>query len=94
MEKCGELIAKTYAVVKFHVDNVYSEVPLSWLTLEGSKQLCFWPPRTINAKLLITNYTNPDIDTWDLYEVDVIKYCSKYLWHSYLEYMPCYVCLF
>lgn len=81
MENHGEI--KTYAVVKFLVDNLYSEVPVSWLTLEDNKQLCLWPPRTTNAKLLIANYISPNVETWNLYEVDIIKYCSKYLLLTY-----------
>lgn len=80
MENQGEFIVKTYAVVKFLIDSLYSEVPISWLTREDNNQLCYWPPRKINAKVLIANYTSPNVETWNLYEVEVIKYCSKYLW--------------
>ncbi|XP_025266762.1 uncharacterized protein LOC112638764 [Camponotus floridanus] len=62
---------------KAYIDDLYSEVPISWLQRKDNKQLCYWPPRTINAKPLITNYTNPNVESWNLYEVDVIKYCTS-----------------
>ncbi|CAL1678269.1 unnamed protein product [Lasius platythorax] len=73
---CGE-ITKKYAVVKFLLDNLYSEIPTSWLTRENNKQLCWWPPRTANTKILIVNCASPNFDTWNKYEVDVIKYCTS-----------------
>lgn len=62
MENRAKIIVQTYAVVKFIVDNLYSEVPVSWLQRKDNKQLCYWPSRTINAKPLITNYTNPNVE--------------------------------
>lgn len=75
----GEVAAK-YAVVKFVIDNLYSEVPTSWLIQEENKQLCLWPPRTANTKILIANDASPNLETWSEYEVEVIQYCSKYLY--------------
>lgn len=72
----GEVAAK-YAVVKFVIDNLYSEVPTSWLTQEENKQLCLWPPRTANTKILIANDANPNLETWSEYEVEIIKYCKS-----------------
>ncbi|XP_020297252.1 uncharacterized protein LOC109861835 [Pseudomyrmex gracilis] len=80
MEKmdCGELKEnKKYAVVKFFSDNSYSEIPTAWLVINGDKELCWWPPRTANASLLITNCTSPTYDSWNLHEVKIVKYCSS-----------------
>jgi len=50
---CGESIGnKKYSIVKFLIDNSYSEIPTSWLILDGNKQKCLWPPRTANAASL------------------------------------------
>lgn len=71
---------KQYAVVKFLSDCTFSEIPTAWLmTEEDDNQQCWWPPRTANSKLLIANCASPNYDTWIRYDVDIIKYCSKYL---------------
>ncbi|XP_029662785.1 uncharacterized protein LOC115235264 [Formica exsecta] len=67
---------KKYAVVKFLSDCTYSEIPTLWLIQEGNTQECWWPPRTANTPLLMTNYTSPNYDTWDRYEIEIIKYCT------------------
>ena len=71
---------KKYAVVKFFSDNTYSEVPITWLvTGENNIQQCWWPPRTANSKPMIANCTNPNCNTWTKYDVEIIRYCCKYL---------------
>lgn len=69
---------KKYAVVKFIADNSYSEIPTAWLLANGNKQLCWWPPRTANAAMLIASCASPNFDLWNIYEVHVVKYCGKY----------------
>lgn len=71
--------SKKYSVVKFLTDNSYSEIPTSWLVQDDNKQLCLWPPRTANTALLIANCVSPNFETWNEYEVDIVKHCSKYL---------------
>ncbi|XP_025154565.1 uncharacterized protein LOC109503826 isoform X1 [Harpegnathos saltator] len=44
---------------------------------DGSKQLCLWPPRTANAANFIANCVSPCLETWNQYEVDVIKSCTS-----------------
>lgn len=78
MEVDNPQAIQKYAVVKFLVDSTYSEIPTIWLIEDDNIQQCWWPPRTANTALLISNYANPDYKTWDLYEVDIIKYCCKY----------------
>lgn len=71
--------SKMYAVVKFLSDCTFSEIPTIWLIQEGNTQECWWPPRTANTSLLMINYTFPNYDTWNRYDIEIIKYCSKYL---------------
>lgn len=84
---------KKYSVVKFLIDDLYSEIPTSWLILDGNKQMCWWPPRTANAAVLISTYSSPNLETWNQYEVDVLKHCCKYL-HIDILYMYMYACAF
>jgi len=70
---------KKYAVVKFLLDSTYSEISTTWLFKEKDTQYCWWPPRTANSATLIMNSESPDIYTWNRYEVEILKYCSKYL---------------
>lgn len=74
----NKTINKTYAVVKFKSDSTYSEIPTVWLVENDNKELCWWPPRTANAAMLIASCTRPDEQSWNQYEVDIIKYCCKY----------------
>lgn len=47
---CDELKKnKKYAVLKFFSDNSYSEIPTAWLLINGDKQLCWWPSRTLHC---------------------------------------------
>lgn len=80
MDRCETGTNKKYSVVKFLIDDSYSEIPISWLMHDGSKQLCLWPPRTANAANFIANCISPCFETWNQYEVDVIKSCSKYMY--------------
>lgn len=76
----GKTAEKKYSVVKFLINNSYSEIPTSWLILDDNQQQkCLWPPRTANAASLIANYASPNLETWNKYKVGVIKHCSKYL---------------
>ncbi|XP_032690527.1 uncharacterized protein LOC116853504 [Odontomachus brunneus] len=77
MDRRETVINKKYSVVKFLIDNLYSEIPTSWLMHDGSKQLCLWPPRTANVASLIGNCISSNLETWDPYEVDVIKSCTS-----------------
>lgn len=65
-----------YAVVQFLTDYTYSEIPIIWLKKDNKQ--CWWPPRTSNCPQMIVNSESPDFKTWDCYEVDVVKFCSKY----------------
>lgn len=69
----------TYAVVKFLSDSTFSEVPVSWLIKNNDISQCWWPPRTSNSAMLITHCVNPNLKLWNKYEVEVVKYCSKYI---------------
>lgn len=73
-------INKIYSVVQFISDSTYSEIPTTWLVKKGNKQLCWWPPRTANAAILIANCSPPNMELWNQYEVDIIKSCCKYLY--------------
>lgn len=64
-----------YAVVRFKIDNTYSEIPTSWIIEDN---LCWWPPRTANSAIFISNCTDPNRSTWKQYNIDIIKYCSTY----------------
>lgn len=76
-----EVKNKKYAVVKFLSDCTFSEIPITWLTTDADAyEQCWWPPRMANSKLLIANCASPTYDTWNKYDVDIIKYCSKYLY--------------
>lgn len=67
-----------YAVVKFLSDGMYNEIPAAWLITENDNQQCWWPPRMANSKLLISNCTLPNYNTWTKHDVNIIKYCSKF----------------
>lgn len=70
-----------YAVVKFLSDSTHSEIPSTWLfENEDNSYWCWWPPRTANCATLISNCTSPNFNTWNKYEIDIIKFCSKYLY--------------
>lgn len=70
---------KEYAVVKFLLDNTYSEVPVAWLLNENNNPQCWWPPRAMtNISTLMTDNVEPNYKTWSRYEVDIIKYCSQF----------------
>jgi len=77
----NDIMQGKYAVVKFKFDSTYSEIPAIWLIIDDNVkgQWCFWPPRTANCATLISNYTAPNFNTWVRYEVEIIKYCCKYL---------------
>lgn len=70
---------KKYAVVKFLSDSTYSEIPTVWLFKKKDTQYCWWPSRTANSATLIMNCESPDFQTWNHYEVDIVKYCGKYI---------------
>lgn len=72
--------SRKYAVIKFLSDSTYSEKPITWLFKDKGIQQCWWPPRTANSATLIMNCESPDFCTWNRYEVDIVKYCSKYLY--------------
>lgn len=77
---CGTMAKdKKYAVVKFLLDCTYSEVPTIWLVKENGHTQCWWPPRTANTPALMAQYVSPNHNTWERYNVDIMKYCSKYL---------------
>lgn len=68
-----------YAVVKFLSDSTYNEIPTAWLFENENNTWCWWPPRTANCAL-ISNCTSPNFNTWTKFEIDIVKYCSKYLY--------------
>ncbi|XP_029162886.1 uncharacterized protein LOC114934365 isoform X2 [Nylanderia fulva] len=68
---------KHYAVVKFLSDGTFSEIPTAWLCKEGETDQCWWPPRTANSTILITNCASPNTDIWSRHEIEIIKYCSS-----------------
>lgn len=65
--------SKKYAVVKFALDNTYSEIPTAWLI---NAQQCWWPPRTTNVSTLMV--ADPSDETWNRYEMDIVKYRSEF----------------
>lgn len=71
---------RKYAVVKFKLDSLFSEISIIWLLEndDSDKQWCLWPPRTANCGLLIANYAKPDPKTWIRYEIKFIKLCCEY----------------
>lgn len=77
-EKFEEKLEKDFAVVYFPTEKIYSEVPVSWLTLD--KTQCWWPnslnPR--NRMIRGDKPNNPDDDgtTWILYDVKFETYAS------------------
>jgi len=82
MDRGESVENKKYAVVKFIIDNLYSEIPASWLIFDSNKNKskCFWPPRTANTATLIANYASPNVETWHQYDIDFVKYSSKYVY--------------
>nr|CAI5830353.1 unnamed protein product [Callosobruchus analis] len=64
---------KKFAVIFLPSENVYSEVPVSWLSDNGTK--CWWP-RTLHAFNFMRRGEAPDKDTWQLHEARVEMYCS------------------
>jgi len=79
---------KNYAVVQFVSDNTFSEIPTAWLSEENDMLQCWWPPRNANSAILIANCAIPNYNTWSKYEIELIKYCCKYL-HIYI-YCSCF----
>ncbi|XP_029171124.1 uncharacterized protein LOC114940569 [Nylanderia fulva] len=73
----GGTIGKRYSVVKFVIDNSYSEIPTAWLILDDNQQQKCWWPRTANAAPLIANYASPNFETWDQYNIELIKHCRS-----------------
>ncbi|XP_036144756.1 uncharacterized protein LOC105836362 isoform X2 [Monomorium pharaonis] len=70
---------KMYAVVKFVTDSTYSEIPITWLIENDNADnlLCWWPPKSANCPQLIANYASPEFNTWECYQVNIIKYCMS-----------------
>lgn len=68
-----------YAVIKFLSDGSFSEIPVLWLIYNDNNEVteCLWPPRTANCATLIAHCAHPN-NTWRRFDVDIIKYCSKY----------------
>lgn len=82
MDRGESVQNKKYAVVKFILDNLYSEIPASWIIFDNNKNKskCFWPPRTANTATLIANCASPNVETWHQYDIDFVKYSSKYVY--------------
>lgn len=78
-----EDIQKSYAIVKFLSDCSFSEIPSAWLYKENDILQHWWPPRTTNAATLIANCTSPNMNTWNIHKVELIKYCCKYFHFLY-----------
>jgi len=66
-----------YAVVQFLDTDTYSEIPATWLIKKKNGSQCWWPSRTANCPQMIATCASPDFKTWDCYDVDIIKFCSK-----------------
>lgn len=69
---------KLYAVVQFLSDETFSEVPTNWIDRDDKSNdfICWWP-NTKNISSLIENRTEPDMKSWSIFDITVIKYCCK-----------------
>ncbi|CAG9763748.1 unnamed protein product [Ceutorhynchus assimilis] len=66
-------MAKKYAVIYFPAENIYSEIPTSWLTPD--KEYCWWP-NSINCKSFMTRDEPPDESTWARHRIKFEVYAS------------------
>lgn len=82
-----------HVVVKFLSDSTFSEIPTAWLIEEDDYTMCWWPPRTANSGTLIASCASAKHNTWSQYEVNVIKYCCKYI-SIYISYCNVYIYVF
>ncbi|CAG9773410.1 unnamed protein product [Ceutorhynchus assimilis] len=64
---------KKFAVIYFPAENIYSEVPTSWLAPD--RKHCWWP-NSINAKPFMVRGELPDESVWVLHEVKLEAYAS------------------
>nr|CAI5866941.1 unnamed protein product [Callosobruchus analis] len=71
---------KKFAVIFLPSENVYSEVPVSWLSDNGTK--CWWP-RTLHAFNFMRRGEEPDKDTWQLHEARVEMYCCMFYYLNF-----------
>ncbi|KAK4879402.1 hypothetical protein RN001_007548 [Aquatica leii] len=68
----GKEIGMAFAVVYFHEDKTYSEIPTNWLSEDRTS--CWWP-KSKNPNLLMTKSVVPN-ESWDQFEVSVQCYTN------------------
>lgn len=64
-----------YAVIYFPNEDLFSEVPTTWLTSCRTK--CWWPNK-LDAKPYMKRNEKPNKADWNLHDIRVEEYCSKY----------------
>ncbi|XP_051159309.1 uncharacterized protein LOC127280394 [Leptopilina boulardi] len=69
---------KEYAIVCFHSNGTYSEVPTSWLIVNGDGSYkCWWPEDDRNIAKQIKQKAEVEESCWTSYDVTLDKYCSR-----------------
>ncbi|XP_074034750.1 uncharacterized protein isoform X2 [Leptinotarsa decemlineata] len=63
-----------YAVIRFSVDESFSEIPLSWIC-PGRKE-CWWP-KTKNVANLMARNLPPDKENWEKHSIEMIAFSSS-----------------
>lgn len=64
---------KPYAVVYFPTEDMYSEIPTSWLL---NDEACYWP-RSLNAHKLMQKGVEPDTKTWEVHQLRIEDYSGE-----------------
>lgn len=66
---------KQFAVAFFPEEEIYSELPVLWLT--PTKNHCWWP-NTMNVSHAMVRQDKPDFQKWKLCRIEIDSYCCKY----------------
>lgn len=64
---------KPYAVVYFTKEDIYSEIPTSWLL---NDEAGYWPT-SINAWKLMQKGVEPDRENWEVHPLRIVRYSGK-----------------
>jgi len=67
---------KKFAVIYFPSENMYSEIPTSWLTPD--KGHCWWP-NSINARAYMVKNEPLDKSNWKVHKINFEGYACKYM---------------
>lgn len=66
---------KQFAVAFFPDEEIYSELPVLWLT--PTKKHCWWP-NSMNVSHAMARQDKPNCEKWKYYKIEIDSYCCKY----------------